>query len=145
MGVVYESGDTKNPKGLWSSDYVFASNTELPESEPLTRIKTFRFTESEAAALRQFAKCTGLAESKIVRAALKDVLEQSDRYTKQLVVTAAGRSRTAEPEFRDAINQLRRVGVNLNQAVRSGVMAEGVGVELHDKIQQLLRLLAKEV
>ena len=145
MGVVYEAGDTKNLKGGWSPEYAFASNTELPESEPLTRIKTFRFTESEVAALSEFAECTGLAESKIVRAALKDVLEQGDRYTKQLAVTAAGRSRTAEPEFRDAVNQLRRVGVNLNQAVRSGVMAEGLGVELHDKIQQLLRLLAKEV
>lgn len=145
MGVVYESGDTKNLNGGWRPGYSFASNTELPASEPLTRIKTFRFTESEVAALSEFAKCTGLAESKIVRAALKDVLEQSDRYTKMLMDNAVSRSRTAAPEFRDAVNQLRRVGVNLNQAVRSGVMAEGVGAELHDKIQQLLRLFAKEV
>lgn len=80
-----------------------------------------RMTRTELAAIKRRARVLGVKPSKWVRAVLRDALNARCHEEEALAAQAA----VPRPshELARAVEQVRRVGVNLNQVVRAGTAA----------------------
>lgn len=76
-----------------------------------------RLSTAEREAIRAHARALGAKPSAWARAVMLDALDQRHALEAALQETARERP---NPEFAGAVEQLRRVGVNLNQALRKG-------------------------
>lgn len=77
-----------------------------------------RVTRTELGAVKREAREFGVKPSKWVRAVLRDALDARSHAVEALAAHAA--VPMPSPEKARAVEQLRRVGVNLNQVVRAG-------------------------
>lgn len=80
-----------------------------------------RYTEEEREAVVLRAKAFGVTPSAFVRAVVLDALD--GRGARVLRMTHAA-SAAPQPELAAAVEQLRRVGVNLNQTLRRGLAVD---------------------
>lgn len=76
-----------------------------------------RLSTAEREAIRAHARTLGVKPSAWVRAVMLDALDQRHALETAMQQTA---HETPAPELAGAVEQLRRVGVNLNQALRKG-------------------------
>ena len=76
-----------------------------------------RLTAKEREAIRARARTLGSKPSAWARAVMLDALDQ--RHALEAAIQETARE-TPSPELAGAVEQLRRVGVNLNQALRKG-------------------------
>lgn len=76
-----------------------------------------RVTKAEREAVRRRARRLGVKPSKWVRTVILDALDSRRDGLGHLEVAAAS---TPSPELGQAVEQVRRIGINLNQAVRRG-------------------------
>lgn len=82
-----------------------------------------RLTDSERAAIRDRARVLGVKPSAWGRAVMLDALDARRGQEARMHQAALA---TPEPEQARAVEQLRRVGVNLNQALRNGAAVDDV-------------------
>ncbi len=95
-----------------------------------------RLTGSEREAIRDRARVLGVKPSAWGRAVMLDALDARRRRVEQLE-TLAG-TRPPGPGLGSAVEQLRRVGVNLNQVLRRGTAVDdGVLREVLDAVTAL--------
>ena len=94
-----------------------------------------RVTRTELDAIKREARKLGVKPSKWVRAVLRDALDARSHAVEALAAHAA--VPMPSPEKARAVEQLRRVGVNLNQVVRAGT---AVSDEL---LREVLAVLAE--
>ncbi len=85
---------------------------------------TVRLSGAEAEAIRRRSKALGVAPSSWVRAAALYALDAANPLPEAVPVAAAPGS----PDVARAVEQLRRVGVNLNQALRRGSVVDAARV-----------------
>lgn len=85
---------------------------------------TVRLSGAEAEAIRRRSKALGVAPSSWVRAAALYALDAANPLPESVPVAAAPGS----PDVARAVEQLRRVGVNLNQALRRGSVVDAARV-----------------
>ena len=83
------------------------------KDDPRDRFKTFRFTEAEITRLHSRAKASGRTLSEYVRARILD--GETGEPGKEDRQKAAFSSSRTEFALRNLAEQMRRVGVNLNQ------------------------------
>lgn len=76
-----------------------------------------RLSKTEREAIRDRARALGAKPSAWARAVMLDALDQRHALEAAMQQNAG---ETPNPEFAGAVEQLRRVGVNLNQALRKG-------------------------
>ena len=76
-----------------------------------------RLTTGEREAIRDRARVLGVKPSAWARAVMLDALDQ--RHTREASMVQTSREKPA-PELAGAVEQLRRVGVNLNTTLRKG-------------------------
>ncbi|MBB5599090.1 plasmid mobilization protein [Neomicrococcus lactis] len=76
-----------------------------------------RVTKAEREAVRRRARRLGVKPSKWARTVILDALDSRRDGLGQMEVMAAS---TPSPELSQAVEQVRRVGVNLNQVLRRG-------------------------
>lgn len=81
-----------------------------------------RVTRDELAAVKRRATVIGVKPSTWARAVLRDALD-SRRHEEEALVAQATMPRPS-PEFVRAVEQLRKVGVNLNQVARAGTAVD---------------------
>lgn len=98
-------------------------------TEPMDRRITIRLTRSERVAIEQRARVLRVKASAWARAAMLDALDARRDYLGALEQAATA---APDPSLADAVAQLRRVGVNLNQLLRRGA---AVDVDLLDEVQ----------
>jgi len=80
-----------------------------------------RLTEAEREAIRLRARVLGVKPSTWARGALLDSLDSRRASVAQMELNAAS---APDPGLAQAVEQLRRVGVNLNQALRRGAAVD---------------------
>lgn len=85
---------------------------------------TVRLSGAEQEAIGRRAKALGVKPSSWVRAAALHVLDATNPLPESVPVAAAPGS----PDLARAVEQLRRVGVNLNQALRRGSVVDAARV-----------------
>lgn len=85
---------------------------------------TVRLSGAEAEAIRRRSKALGVKPSSWVRAVALHALNASNPLPESVPVAAAPGS----PDVARAVEQLRRVGVNLNQALRRGSVVDATRV-----------------
>lgn len=105
-GRVSESATTSNAEGAETSRETLDSHLDVRVSR----------TEHEAA--RRRARALGVKPSAWARAVLRDALDERRQEVEVLV--AAATVPRPHPELARAVEQVRRVGVNLNQTRRDG-------------------------
>ncbi|NLG55801.1 MAG: hypothetical protein GX542_09175 [Rhodococcus sp.] len=76
-----------------------------------------RLTTAEREAIRDRARVLSVKPSAWARAVMLDALDQ--RHALEAAMQQTARE-TPTPELAEAVEQLRRVGVNLNQTLRKG-------------------------
>ncbi|MDN6618556.1 MAG: hypothetical protein L0L02_02845 [Corynebacterium variabile] len=76
-----------------------------------------RVTKAEREAVRRRARRLGVKPSKWARTVILDALDSRRNGLGQMEAVATS---APSPELGQAVEQVRRVGVNLNQAVRRG-------------------------
>lgn len=81
---------------------------------------TVRLSGAESEAIRRRSKALGVKPSSWVRAAALHALNATNSLPESVPVAAAPGS----PDLARAVEQLRRVGVNLNQALRRGSVVD---------------------
>lgn len=112
----------KYPAGLPSSTSIErqpSSVTRAPERRTVSI--DIRLTHSERSAIRARAQVLGVKPSAWGRAVMLDAL---DKRRSQVEGMLAAASSAPAPEAAAAVEQLRRIGINLNQALRSGKSAD---------------------
>ncbi|MFV0633467.1 plasmid mobilization protein [Demequina sp.] len=82
-----------------------------------------RYTAAEREAIHRCSRAIGVKPSVWVRAAVLDALDARRGHMARMEA-AESASIVPRPELARAVEQLRRVGVNLNQALRSGAALE---------------------
>jgi len=82
-----------------------------------------RVSHAERDAVRRRAKALGVKPSAWARAVLRDALD--DRRHEVEALAAQAVVPRPRPELARAVEQLRRVGVNLNQTRRAGDVVDG--------------------
>lgn len=103
-----------------------------------------RMTRDEHDAIKRRASVLGVKPSTWARAVLRDALDVR-RHEVEALAAQAAVPRPA-PELARAVEQVRRVGVNLNQVVRSGTAVDGdVLREVLDAVREVRSLLGDEV
>lgn len=103
-----------------------------------------RMTRDERDAIKRRASVLGVKPSTWARAVLRDALDER-RHEVEALAAQAAVPRPA-PELARAVEQVRRVGVNLNQVVRSGMAVdENVLREVLDAVREVRALLGDEV
>lgn len=85
---------------------------------------TVRLSGAETEAIRRRSKALGVAPSSWVRAAALHALNATNPLPESVPAAAAPGS----PDLARAVEQLRRVGVNLNQALRRGSVVDAARV-----------------
>lgn len=83
-----------------------------------------RLTVADRDAIRRRAHVIGVAPSAWARAVMLDALDSRSSKVAQLE-NNAGVKKAAPKSLAPAVEQLRRVGVNLNQALRKGAAVDG--------------------
>ena len=103
-----------------------------------------RVTREERDAIKWRATVLGVKPSTWARAVLRDALDARRREVEVLAAQAA--TPRPAPELARAVEQVRRVGVNLNQVVRSGTAVdENVLRDVLDAVREVRSLLGDEV
>lgn len=103
-----------------------------------------RVTRDEHDAIKRRASVLGVKPSVWARAVLRDALDSRRHEVEALAAQAA--VPRPRPELARAVEQVRRVGVNLNQVVRSGTAVdENVLREVLDAVREVRSLLGDEV
>lgn len=103
-----------------------------------------RVTRGERDAIKRRATVLGVKPSTWARAVLRDALD-SRRHEVEALAAQAAMPRPA-PELARAVEQVRRVGVNLNQVVRSGTAVdENVLRDVLDAVREVRSVLGDEV
>lgn len=88
-----------------------------------------RVTEAEHAAIDRRAAALGVKSSAWVRAALRDELHAGRAEVARIHAAARVAPAAVPPEVGQAVEQLRRVGANLNQITRRVNAGEADGVD----------------
>lgn len=91
--------------------------------ETLNKHLDVRVSRAEHDAVRRRAQALGVKPSAWARAVLRDALD--DRRSEVEALTAQAVMPKPHPRLADAVEQLRRVGVNLNQTRRAGAAVDG--------------------
>ena len=104
-------------------------NTEGQERERRVVRLSVRVTEAERAAIDRRAAALGVKSSAWVRAALRDELHAGRAEVARIHAAARVAPAAVSPEVGRAIEQLRRVGANLNQITRRVNAGEVDGVD----------------
>lgn len=103
----------------------------LPPAEETQRADTrvtltshidVRVTPDEHAAIKRRARVLGVKPSKWARAVMRDALD-ARRHEEEALAAQAAAPRPS-PELARAVEQLRKVGVNLNQVQRAGTAVD---------------------
>ncbi|WP_406708909.1 hypothetical protein QEV68_05425 [Trueperella pyogenes] len=94
-----------------------------------------RVTREEHDAIKRRATVLGVKPSTWARAVMRDALDER-RHEVEALAAQAAMPRPA-PELAQAVEQVRRVGVNLNQVVRSGTAVD------EDILREVLAALAE--
>ena len=103
-----------------------------------------RVTRDEHDAIKRRASVIGVKPSTWARAVLRDALDVR-RHEVEALAAQAAVPRPA-PELARSVEQVRRVGVNLNQLVRSGTAVdENVLRDVLDAVREVRSLLGDEV
>lgn len=103
-----------------------------------------RVTRDERDAIKRRASVLGVKPSTWARAVLRDALDVRRHEVEALAAQAA--VPRPSPEFVRAVEQVRRVGVNLNQVVRSGsAVDEDILRDVLDAVREVRSLLGDEV
>lgn len=103
-----------------------------------------RMTRTALAAIKRRARVLGVKPSKWVRAVLRDALD-ARRHEEEALAAQAAVPRPS-PELARAVEQVRRVGVNLNQVVRAGTAVnEDVLRDVLAAVAEVRALLGDEV
>lgn len=103
-----------------------------------------RVTREEHDAIKRRATVLGVKPSTWARAVMRDALDER-RHEVEALAAQAAMPRPA-PELAQAVEQVRRVGVNLNQVVRSGTAVdEDILCEVLDAVREVRSLLGDEV
>lgn len=103
-----------------------------------------RMTRDEHDAIKRRARVLGVKPSTWARAVMRDALDERRREVEVLAAQAA--TPRPAPELARAVEQVRRVGVNLNQVVRSGTAVdENVLRDVLDAVREVRSLLGDEV
>ncbi|MDN5586692.1 MAG: plasmid mobilization protein [Microbacteriaceae bacterium] len=92
------------------------AGTDSPPANRAARLDV-RLTAAEREAIRRRADRLGTAPSAWVRATVLDALDSRGGHVEAMEAAAA---MAPSPELAAAVEQLRRVGVNLNQVLRRG-------------------------
>nr|WP_196819479.1 hypothetical protein [Schaalia sp. ZJ405] len=101
-------------------------------------------TRKEHDAIKRRARVLGVKPSTWARAVLRDALDER-RHEVEVLAAQASVPRPS-PELARAVEQVRRVGVNLNQVVRTGsVVDEKILVEVLAAFAEVRTLLRDEV
>lgn len=95
-----------------------------------------RFTPQERARIDRRASSLGVRPSSWVRAVVLDNLDARADYVRGLE-EAMAEVPVPDPVVARLVEQLRRVGVNLNQALRRGLVEEDVVVPVRDTVEEL--------
>ncbi|ALD74756.1 hypothetical protein AN946_06455 [Trueperella pyogenes] len=103
-----------------------------------------RLTPNELDAIKRRASVLGVKPSQWARAVLRDALD-SRRHEVEVLAAQAGMTRP-RPELAKAVEQVRRIGVNLNQVVRAGTAVdEDILRDVLDAVREVRALLGDEV
>ena len=103
-----------------------------------------RVTRGEHDAIKRRATVLGVRPSTWARAVLRDALDQR-RHEVEVLAANAATPRPA-PELARAVEQVRRVGVNLNQVVRAGsAVDEDILRDVLAAVAEVRSLLGDEV
>ena len=103
-----------------------------------------RVTRGEHDAIKRRATVLGVKPSTWARAVLRDALDQR-RHEVEVLAANAATPRPA-PELARAVEQVRRVGVNLNQVVRAGsAVDEDILRDVLAAVAEVRSLLGDEV
>ncbi|WP_442984205.1 plasmid mobilization protein [Schaalia sp. ZJ405] len=114
------------------------------ERGSLTAHLDVRVTRKEHDAIKRRARVLGVKPSTWARAVLRDALDER-RHEVEVLAAQASVPRPS-PELARAVEQVRRVGVNLNQVVRTGsVVDEKILVEVLAAFAEVRTLLRDEV
>lgn len=112
--VLEEKGDTTNASAPATEETTQGADARVILDTHLD----VRMTRSEHDAIKRRADVLGVKASTWARAVLRDALDARCHEVEVLAAQAAVPK--PSPEFARAIEQVRRVGVNLNQVVRAG-------------------------
>lgn len=88
-----------------------------------------RLAGSERAAVARRARTLGVTPSAWVRAVVRDALDARRSEVEQMHRAASATTATVPPEVGRAVEQLRGVGRNLNQALRLVHSGEAAGID----------------
>lgn len=103
-----------------------------------------RVSRAEHDAVRRRARALGVKSSAWARSVLRDALD--DRRAEVEALAAQAAMPRPHPELAQAVEQLRRVGVNLNQTRRAGDAVDSVLLlDVLEKVDAVRRLLGDEV
>lgn len=113
----------KNPAGLHPYPlprrHSRTSNEKIRERRRVSL--DVRLTETEREAIRLRARVLGVKPSTWARGALLDSLDSRRESVAQMELNAAS---APDPGLAQAVEQLRRIGVNLNQTLRRGAAVD---------------------
>lgn len=112
--VLEEKGDTTNASAPATEETTQGADARVILDTHLD----VRMTRSEHDAIKRRADVLGVKASTWARAVLRDALDARCHEVEVLAAQAAVPK--PSPEFARAVEQVRRVGVNLNQVVRAG-------------------------
>lgn len=112
--VLEEKGDTTNASAPATEETTQGADARVILDTHLD----VRMTRSEHDAIKRRAYVLGVKASTWARAVLRDALDARCHEVEVLAAQAAVPK--PSPEFARAVEQVRRVGVNLNQVVRAG-------------------------
>lgn len=116
-----------------------ARRASRSSSETKTAKLDVRLTQDERAAIDLRAEVLGVKPSAFARAAVLDALDGRRAHVSQMTRAA---SATPQPELATAVEQVRRLGVNLNQTLRRGLVSDKVLLRsVLDAVNEVRRVL----
>lgn len=122
MATIFDAGKTSNGSGRFENVYAFSSDTSLPKREALSCRVDTRFSKQQYEKLLKHCEVLGIAPSRFMRAVTMDAIEgNADRFEQIVSTKDANQRLEASDDFKDAMSQFRRVGINLNQCLKRGL------------------------
>lgn len=141
-GDDFDAGKTSNGSGRFENVYAFSSDTSLPKREALSCRVDTRFSKQQYEKLLKHCEVLGIAPSRFMRAVTMDAIEgNADRFEQIVSTKDANQRLEASDDFKDAMSQFRRVGINLNQCLKRGLLDKTVVDDLRQKINDLSKIV----
>lgn len=138
VATIFDAGKTTLGSGRYENVYAFSSDTSLPKSEALSCRVDTRFSERQYESLLKHCETLGIAPSRFMRAVTMDAIDGNAERFEQIASLAGAIQRLeASDDFRDAMAQFRRVGINLNQCLKRGLLDEKTVDDLRKQLNNL--------